>query len=134
MATHTGSEGTVKVGAAGSDTVIAEIRTFSIEESADTLETTAMGDTSRTYSASLKNFTGSVDVFWDETDTSGQGALTVGAEVTLNFYPEGATSGDTYYGGSAIVTGRTINSSFDGLVEASLTIQGSGALTETTVA
>ncbi|HAU67176.1 MAG TPA: hypothetical protein DCW52_02130 [Gammaproteobacteria bacterium] len=133
MATHTGSEGTVKVGAAGSDTVIAEIRTFSIEESADTLETTAMGDTSRTYSPSLKNFTGSVDVFWDETDTSGQGALTVGAEVTLNFYPEGATSGDTYYGGSAIVTGRTINSSFDGLVEASLTIQGSGALTETTV-
>ena len=73
-------------------------------------------------------------MYWDETDTSGQGALTVGAEVTLNFYPEGATSGDTYYGGTAIVTGRTINSSFDGLVEASLTLQGSGALTETTVA
>jgi predicted secreted protein len=133
MATHTGSEGTVKVGTAGSDTVIAEIRTFSIEETADTIETTSMGDTSRTYSPSLKNFTGSVDVFWDETDTSGQGALTVGSEVTLNFYPEGVTSGDTYYGGSAIVTGRTINSSFDGLVEASLSIQGSGALTETTV-
>ena len=133
MATHTGSEGTVKVGTAGSDTVIAEIRSFSIEETADTLETTTMGDTSRTYSSSLKNFTGSVDVYWDETDTGGQGALTVGAEVTLNFYPEGATSGDTYYGGTAIVTGRTINSSFDGLVEASLTIQGSGALTETTV-
>ena len=40
MATHTGSEGTVKVGTAGSDTVIAEIRSFSIEETADTLETT----------------------------------------------------------------------------------------------
>ena len=133
MATHTGSEGTVKVGAAGSDTVIAEIRSFSIEETADTLETTTMGDTSRSYSSSLKNFTGSVDVYWDETDTTGQGALTVGAEVTLNFYPEGSTSGDTYYSGTAIVTGRTINSSFDGLVEASLTIQGSGALTETTV-
>ena len=45
MATHTGSEGTVKV---GSD-AIAEIRSFSIEESADTLETTTMGDTARTY-------------------------------------------------------------------------------------
>ena len=89
MAKHTGSEGTVKVGTAGSDTVIAEIRSFSIEETADTLETTTMGDTSRTYSSSLKNFTGSVDVYWDETDTAGQGALTVGAEVTINFYPEG---------------------------------------------
>ena len=133
MATHTGSEGTVKVGTAGSDTVIAEIRTFSIEETADTLETTTMGDSARTYSPSLTQFTGSVDVFWDETDTSGQGALTIGAEVTINFYPEGATTGDTYYGGTAIVTGITINSSFDGLVEASLTLQGDGALTKTTV-
>jgi len=130
MATHTGSEGTVKVGS----NAIAEIRSFSIEESADTLETTTMGDTARTYSSSLTNFTGSVDVFWDETDTSGQGALTIGAEVTLNLYPEGDTSGDTYYTGTAIVTGRTINSSFDGLVEMSITVQGSGALTETTVA
>jgi len=134
MATHTGSEGTVKVGTAGSDTVIAEIRTFSIEETADTLETTTMGDSARTYSPSLTQFTGSVDVFWDETDTGGQGALTIGAEVTINFYPEGATTGDTYYGGTAIVTGITINSSFDGLVEASLTLQGDGALTKTTVA
>lgn len=130
MATHTGSEGTVKVGS----NAIAEIRSFSIEESADTLETTTMGDTARTYSSSLTNFTGSVDVFWDETDTAGQGGLTIGAEVTLNLYPEGDTSGDTYYTGTAIVTGRTINSSFDGLVEMSITVQGSGALTETTVA
>ena len=133
MATHTGSEGTVKVGTAGSDTAIAEIRSLSIEETADTLETTSMGDSSRTYVASLKQFTGSIDVFWDETNTGGQTALTVGASVTLNLYPEGATSGDTYYGGTAIVTGRTINSTFDGLVEMTISVQGSGALTETTV-
>ena len=130
MATHTGSEGTVKVGS----NAIAEIRSFSIEESADTLEDTTMGDTARTYKSSLTNYTGSVDVLWDETDTTGQGALTIGAEVTLNLYPEGDTSGDTYYTGSAIVTGRTINSSYDGLVEMSISVQGSGALTETTVA
>lgn len=130
MATHTGSEGTVKV---GSD-AIAEIRSFSIEESADTLEDTSMGDTARTYKPSLTNYTGSIDVLWDETDSTGQGALTIGAEVTLNLYPEGDTSGDTYYTGSAIVTGRTINSSFDGLVEMSISVQGNGALSETTVA
>ena len=130
MATHTGSEGTVKVGA----NAIAEIRSFSIEESADTLEDTTMGDGARTYKPSLTTYTGTVDVLWDETDTTGQGALTIGAEVTLNLYPEGDTSGDTYYTGAAIVTGRTINSSFDGLVEMSISVQGNGALTETTVA
>jgi predicted secreted protein len=129
MATHTGSEGTVKVGS----NAIAEIRSFSIEESADTLEDTTMGDTARTYKSSLTNYTGTVDVLWDETDTTGQGALTIGAEVTLNLYPEGDASGDTYYTGSAIVTGRTINSSYDGLVEMSISVQGNGALTETTV-
>ena len=130
MATHTGSEGTVKVGA----NAIAEIRSFSIEESADTLEDTTMGDGARTYKPSLTTYTGTVDVLWDETDTTGQGALTIGAEVTLNLYPEGDTSGDTYYTGAAIVTGRTINSSFDGLVEMSISVQGSGALSQTTVA
>lgn len=129
MATHAGSEGTVKVGS----NAIAEIRSFSLEETADTLEDTSMGDTARTYKSSLTTFSGSVDVFWDETDTSGQGALTIGASVTLNVYPEGDTAGDTYYSGSAIVTGITRSSSFDGLVEASITVQGSGALTATTV-
>jgi predicted secreted protein len=80
----------------------------------------------------LKSFSGSIDVFWDETDTTGQGALTVGSEVTIKFYPEGATTGDTFYSGSAIVTGKTINGSFDGMVEASITVQGTGALATST--
>jgi predicted secreted protein len=129
MATHKGSEGTVKVGS----NAIAEIRSYSIEESADTIEDTSMGDSARTYKPSLTQFSGSIDVFWDETDTSGQGALDVGSEVTLNFYPEGDTAGDTYYSGSAIVTGVTRTGSFDGMVEASISVQGNGALTESTV-
>ena len=128
MATHKGSEGVVKV---GSDTV-AEVRSYSIEETAETLEDTSMGDTARTYLSSLTTFSGSIDVFWDETDTTGQGALTNGAEVTLNLYPEGDTAGDTYYTGTVIVTGVTRTASFDGMVEASITFQGTGALTEST--
>jgi len=129
MATHKGSEGTVKVGS----NAVAEIRSYSIEESADTLEDTSMGDSARTYKPSLTNFSGSLDVFWDETDTSGQGALSIGSEVTLNVYPEGDASGDTYYSGSAIATGVSRTGSFDGLVEASISVQGNGALTESTV-
>ena len=80
MANHKGSEGTVHVGA----NAIAEIRSWTIEENGDVLEDTTMGDSARTFLASLTNWSASVDVYWDETDTNGQGALTVGASVTLN--------------------------------------------------
>jgi hypothetical protein len=129
MATHKGSEGTVK---SGSNTV-AEIRSYTITETADVLEDTTMGDASRTYLASLKTFTGSIECFWDETDTNGQLTLDVGSTVTINIYPEGSTSGDTYYTGSVIITEKSITASFDGMVEASFSFQGTGALSETTV-
>ncbi len=130
MATFKGNSGTVKVGA----NAIAEIRSYNIDETMDTIEDTAMGDTYRTYKTSLKSFSGSVDVFFDDTDTNGQGALLVGSEVTLTFLMEGDTTGSHSLSGSALVTGRTITGSFDGMVEASLTLQGTGALTEGTAA
>ena len=129
MANHKGSSGTVHVGSSA----IAEIRSYSLEESADTIEDTSMGDTARTYLASLTTFSGSVDCFWDESDTNGQVALSVGSSVTIKFYPEGATSGDTYYSGTALVTGKTVTGSFDGMVEASISVQGTGAITTATV-
>lgn len=132
MATHTGSEGTVKVGA----NTIAEIRSYSIEETADTTEDTTMGDTYRTHKTTLKSWSGTVDVFWDETDTNGQVAMTVGSEVTIAFYPEGATAGQSekYMTGTAIVTGKTVSASFDGMVESTITLQGTGTLTQSTLA
>jgi hypothetical protein len=129
MATHKGSEGTVKSGA----NAIAEIRSYTITETADVLEDTSMGDSSRTYLSSLKTFTGSIDCFWDETDTNGQLTLDPGSTVTINIYPEGSTSGDTYYTGSVIITEKSVTASFDGMVEASFSFQGTGALSETTV-
>lgn len=130
MATHTGSEGTVKVGA----NAIAEIRSYSVEQTSDTVEDTTMGDTWRTHKTTLRSWTASVDCFWDESDTTGQGALTVGSEVTLNLYPEGATTGDTYLTGTGIVTSKTVTGSFDGMVESSISVQGTGTLTTGTAA
>jgi len=130
MAIHKGSEGVLKVGA----NTIAEVRSWSIDESAGTIETTVMADAARTYVASKTDFTASMEVFWDEEDTTGQGALTAGAEVTFNVYPEGDTSGDTYYTGSAIVTGISRSADGDSMVTHSISLQGSGGLTETTVA
>ena len=128
MATHTGSEGTVKI---GSDT-LSEIRSYTIESSGETIENTTMGDSARTYVAALTTFSASFEVFFDETDTA-QNAVDAGTSVTFSVYPEGAEAGDTYYTGSGIVTGRSVTASFDGMVEMALSVQGTGALTETTV-
>lgn len=130
MATFTGSAGVILVGS----NPVAEVRNYSIEESADTIEDSAMGDTSRTFKVGLKSFSGSADVFFDDTDSSGQGALTVGSSVTISFQMEGNTTGDHKLSGTALVTSRSISASFDGMVEASISFTGTGALTEGTVA
>jgi predicted secreted protein len=124
MATHTGSEGTIKVGT----TVVGELRSYSLEQTADTIEDTSMGDTTRTYKSALKGWSGSASLFFDETD-AGQTALALGTEIALKVYPEGASSGDKYYYGQAIITGSNISASFDGMVEAEVTFTGSGTLT-----
>jgi predicted secreted protein len=127
MATHTGSEGLIKV---GTDTV-GELRSFSLETTSDTIETSNMGTTARTYKAGLTAWSGSASLFWDELDT-GQLALVLGTEITVKVYPEGATTGDKYYTGSAIVTAKSVSASFDGLVESSISFQGTGALSFST--
>lgn len=128
MATFKGKDGVVKVGS----NAIGEIRNFSVEESADTIEDTSMGDTARTYVDSLTQFTASIDALFDDGDTA-QTALTIGSSATFSFLPEGDSSGKYSLSGSGIVTGISRSQSYDGLVEISFSLQGSGALTIGTV-
>jgi predicted secreted protein len=129
MATHAGSEGKVFVGS----NQIAEIKSWSLEVTSDVTDASTIGTSWRKNQATIKSFSGSFEGFWDETDTDGQGSLTVGGTVTLNLYPEGNDSGDTYWSGDVIITSISYNASFDGIVEASFGYTGTGALTESTV-
>ncbi len=126
---HVGKDGVVKV---GSDAV-GSVRSFNVDYNSDTVETTKMGDAARTYTGTLKSWTASIDAIWLEDTDTGQQALNPGDEVTLNLYPEGADSGDTYYTGTCIVTGVSVSTSFDDLVMVSFTAQGDGDLSITTV-
>jgi len=128
MANHNGSEGLVKIGAV----TVGELRSYSISETAGTIEDTTLGDSAKTYKAGQTTWSGSCDAFWDEAD-SGQTAITAGASVTLNFYPEGDATAATFASGSALVTEISTSSSIDGMVEVSFSFQGSGALTWATV-
>ena len=129
MANHVGNEGTVKF----ATNTVGEIRGFEITEQVDTVDDTVMGDTWKTNKTTHKSWSASMRVLWDETDTLGQAACAVGAEGAFAFYPEGASSGDTYLSGNGIVTSRAITTSHDGIVEMAIQVLGSGALTTTTV-
>ena len=130
MATATGKDGAVYVGS----NAVAEIRDWSLETTSEVVNDTVMGDAWMTNKATQKSWTASFNAFWDDSDTTGQQALTEGSEVTLNLYPEGNTSTKTYWTGSAIITSVSKSASFDGLIEASFSATGNGSLTEDTVA
>ena len=129
MATYTGKNGAVYVGA----NAVAEIKDWSLETTSETVTDTVMGDTWVTHKPTLKSWTSSFNAIWDDADTNGQLLLVEGAEVTINLYPTGNNSGDVEWSGAVIVTSVSKTASFDGLVEASFSVTGNGALTTGTV-
>ena len=129
MSTFIGKDGAVYVGT----NAVAEVRDFSLESSSEIVNDTVMGDDFMTNKATQKSWSATVNCYYDSSDTTGQLALDEGATVTLNLYPEGNTSGKTYYTGSVIVTSISRSQSFDGLVEVTFNGTGTGALTESSV-
>lgn len=124
MANHKGNEGVAKF----SGGTIAEVKDWSISESAETIDTTTMGVTARTKVASLTSASGSLTAFWDETDTAGQGAMTIGAKAEMILYPEGTASGATKATFQAIITEKGVSTSMDGMVETSVSFEVTGAV------
>ena len=129
MATHTGVSGLVKVGT----NTVAEVRSFTLDTTAELLEDTALTDTSKSFQVGKKGATASVECFWDETDTNGQIAIAEGEQVTLYLYPEGATSGDYYFAGTWIISANSVSTPTDGMIEATFSATLTGALTRGTV-
>lgn len=133
MGTHWGNEGLVRVGA----NTVAEVTEFEVTESVSVVDDTSMGDQYKSHipNSGIKEWSGSLTCHWDEMDTNGQEALVVGASVTLALHPEGNTTGDKYYSGTATITQVTINTAMDGsTIKRSFNFVGNGALTHGTVA
>ena len=140
MAILTGNNGVIKFDATvgGSVTAIAAVRTFSIELTSDTIETSVMTTDVRTYVKGMSSWSGSADIYFDPAASTGHLAVhtvlnpTSGAvgDSTLTF--EGLLNGSgNKFSGEVIITGFTVNSSMDGMVEASISFQGSGTCTYT---
>jgi predicted secreted protein len=131
MANHRGQEGLVRVGTSA----VAELRSWSLDITQDTIEDSTMGDTFRTYTTGMKSWSGQLTCYWDESDTNAQMALaplgTNAGTATVTLLPEGTSTAATTYSGVVVVTGCSHTASFDGMVEATYSFQGTGTLTKT---
>tara|TARA_R100001443_G_scaffold69782_2_gene78255 strand:- start:1203 stop:1592 length:390 start_codon:yes stop_codon:yes gene_type:complete len=128
MATFHGNNGVVKV----SSNTVAEVRSFSVTQTVDTVDATAMGDSFRSFKTGHQSWNATVECLWDDTDSNGQEALAVGESVTLYLYPEGAGSGADQMHGTAIVTEVGTSVAQEDLVTRSISVTGSGGLTHGT--
>lgn len=133
MAVLTGNDGSLVVGS----TTVAALRNFSIEQTSDTIETTTMGKDVRTYLKGLSSWSGSADIYFDDADVTSStstffpsvsGGAVGGSPVVLKAYIKDDTTNDIGFTGTVIVTGFTVNSAMDGMVEASISFQGSGPI------
>jgi len=146
MATLTGNNGVVKIdNAAGSATALAAVRSFSIEITSDTIEKTVMSNDTRQYIKGLSSWSGTADIYFDpaEYPTANSGLVALNPTGVSTGTPWKAVGSDPItleaflsdtsnkFSGEIIVTGFTVNSSMDGMVEASISFQGSGACTFT---
>ena len=139
MATHTGHSGVVTVG--GSE--MAEVKDFSIEITANTVDATTMvgaGDTDEGWTRTKvtnRSWTASINCFFDDAATNGQVEATnnINQSVTAMLANAGVAvvlegGGDTYTG-TALVTSVSKSVAGDGLIEVSFTATGIGKLTVT---
>ncbi len=128
MAKRHGKDGIVKLGAN-----IMKTTKWTLEETVPTADSTSQADTAATRLVGIPAWSGSADAWMDKSETTGQGALTIGASVTLNLYDDGVGSGQTYHSGTATVVGITRNADTGSTMSVSFRFQGNGALTHPTV-
>ena len=133
MANYQGNNGSVKI-KSGSDTLtaVADVRTWSVTVNRETVESTAMGDDYRKYLKGLQMWNGSMDIVYNDSEASIVATSInpdTDAAVTVEFYGDNADG--TKFVGEVIVTAFTVNASYDGLMTASVTFQGTGAPTVT---
>lgn len=136
MATYEGSAGQVKI-KSGSDalTAVASVRSWNLDVTRETVEDTVMGDGNRTYKKGLQDYSGSMDIVFDSSENAiVSTALTPDTDdtVSIEFYSD-ANDDTTKFAGDVIVTSYSITATYDGLSEASVSFQGTGALSTTSI-
>jgi len=133
MATYAGQGGALHFnGATGASTGtnVTEITNWSLSSEANAIETSAMGDTFRSFTPGLKSWEGTADVVWTDSADSGSvdTIVTIGQTGTIFCYPL-ASDTDMKLSGDVIITGIEYTQDLEDVMRASVSFQGTGTLT-----
>lgn len=129
---YAGTSGVAKFDVGGSATTIASVISFTLSNTGDVIETSAMGNTARTYVPGLTTATVSMDLYFVDGDAA-QAALQSApgaAAATIELYPSGEATGQKL-SGEMIVTSFEVAAANDGAVTATVAGQITGAVTVT---
>ncbi len=108
MSTETGNSGSLSF--AGS--AITELKAWSLDEAAEQIDDTAMGDTNRTSKAGLASASGTIEVHYDEAD-SVQESMDPAVSGVLILFPKGNTSAKPRITLTVQITGRAGSGAID---------------------
>lgn len=128
MAVLSGTAGSVVYGGTAG-TAIEGMKSWTLDVAVSELDASSFGSTWKLVEGGIKEWSGSAEGNTDDGTAMQQSAwtsLTTGAKVVMLF---GLGAADTYYG-TALITGQSVNSSFDGLASTSYTFKGHGPLTK----
>lgn len=113
MPRYTGNDGVVTV----ASNAIANLKGWSLEISGDEIPVPAMGDTARQNLPGKPNVRGTISVWYDDADSTGQGALVQGATVALELRPRGTGAGLPEF---TLSSARILSENYPGDVDAGL--------------
>jgi len=134
MAVASGNGGVLQISPDDSTySAVASITDWSLEISADTIESTGMGATNhKTFLPGQYTWSGSSSAHWNDDDTAQEALETglIGADSTfyVKLYPVGTSSGD-YWTGQIVVTSVSHSGALNSPIGFSFSFQGTGALT-----
>ena len=127
MGQRTGQDAAVLL---GSKDVSGDGNSFSVSHSADTPETTAFGDNTRTRLPGLKDWTVEVSGFFNDDSGHLEEELKdlLGGSTLMGVFPGGATACQIGYEGTPLTSDFSLDTPVDGVVTLAATFSGSGDL------
>lgn len=136
MSVLKGYAGSIKAGS--TPTAVGEVRSYTLNQSADVQETTTLGSGWAKNTATIKRWSVSLEAHFDISD-GGQdelrSSIASGSSIALELYLGGESGvGNTSYTGNAVIESMDISNDVAGIVTVSISATGDGALTETALA
>ena len=130
MGTYKGQDGVFQaITTGGSLATVTNLKTWSIEQSIDSIETSTMGATgdAKTFTTGQSTWTASCEVLYDLSNAV-QADLIVGESVDIKIWPNTVSNTESW-AGTGVVTATSQSGAIGDMVGSSITVQGTGVLT-----